>query len=87
MRCEGRKASSLLRNCARSNIWTLRDRVLAHKQDLFLHLQERWKDLFDAEFDLLLYDLTSTYVEGESEQNPKAKYGYSRAGGRIASRW
>src|SRR5207247_2294801 len=56
------------------------DRVLAHKQDLFLHLQERWKDLFDAEFDLLLYDLTSTYVEGESEQNPKAKYGYSRDG-------
>jgi len=51
----------------------------AHKQDLFLHLQERWKDLFAAEFDLLLYDLTSTYVEGESEQNPKAKYGYSRA--------
>ncbi len=54
------------------------DRVLEHKQDLFVHLQQRWKDLFDAEFDLLLYDLTSTYVEGEAEQNPKAKYGYSR---------
>jgi len=54
------------------------DRVLAHKQDLFVHLQQRWKDLFDAEFDLLLYDLTSTYVEGEAEQNPKARYGYSR---------
>jgi transposase len=54
------------------------DRVLEHKQDLFVHLQQRWKDLFDAEFDLLLYDLTSTYVEGEAEQNPKARDGYSR---------
>ncbi len=43
-----------------------------------MHLQQRWKDLFDAEFDLLLYDLTSTYVEGEAEQNPKAQYVYSR---------
>jgi hypothetical protein len=56
------------------------DRVLEHKPELFMHLQQRWKDLFDAEFDLLLYDLTSTYVEGEAEQNPKAKYGYSRDG-------
>lgn len=54
------------------------DRVLEHKQDLFIHLQQRWKDLFNAEFDLLLYDLTSTYVEGAAEGNPKAKYGYSR---------
>src|SRR6202171_1188812 len=56
------------------------DRVLEHKQELFVHLQKRWKDLFAVEFDLLLYDLTSTYVEGEAEQNPKAKYGYSRDG-------
>lgn len=56
------------------------DRVLAHKQDLFVHLQQRWKDLFDTQFDLLLYDLTSTYVEGEAELNPKARYGYSRDG-------
>jgi transposase len=56
------------------------DRVLKHKQELFVHLQQRWKDLFEAEFDLLLYDLTSTYVEGEAEQNPKARYGYSRDG-------
>jgi hypothetical protein len=39
------------------------DRILEHKQDLFRHLQQRWKDLFDAQFDVLLYDLTSTYVE------------------------
>jgi len=56
------------------------DRVLEHKQDLFAHLQQRWKDLFEAQFDVLLYDLTSTYVEGEAEQNPKAQYGYSRDG-------
>jgi transposase len=56
------------------------DRVLEHKSELFVHLQQRWKDLFHAEFDLLLYDLTSTYVEGEAESNPKARYGYSRDG-------
>jgi hypothetical protein len=36
------------------------DRVLAPKAELFVHLQQRWQDLFDAQFDLLLYDLTST---------------------------
>jgi transposase len=56
------------------------DRILEHKQELFQHLQQRWKDLFDAQFDVLLYDLTSTYVEGEAECNPKAKRGYSRDG-------
>ena len=54
------------------------DRLLPHRQVLFGHLQQRWKDLFQPEFDVLLYDLTSTYVEGEAEQNPKARYGYSR---------
>ena len=54
------------------------DRVLAHKQELFVHLKQRWQDLFDEEFDLLLYDLTSTYVEGEAEEIPQAKHGYSR---------
>ena len=56
------------------------DRVLAHKQELFVHLKQRWQDLFDEEFDLLLYDLTSTYVEGEAQEIPKAKHGYSRDG-------
>ncbi len=56
------------------------DRILEHKADLFLHLQQRWKTLFDAQFDVLLYDLTSTYVEGEAELNPKAQRGYSRDG-------
>ena len=56
------------------------DRILEHKAELFAHLQQRWKNLFDAPFDVLLYDLTSTYVEGEAEQNPKARRGYSRDG-------
>ena len=56
------------------------DRVLAHKDDLFGHLQRRWKDLFAAEYDVLLYDLTSTYFEGLCQDNPKALHGYSRDG-------
>ena len=56
------------------------DRILEHREELFQHLQQRWKSLFDAQFDVLLYDLTSTYVEGEAELNPKAKRGYSRDG-------
>lgn len=54
------------------------DRVLEHKQELFVWLQQKWADLFHADFEVLLYDLTSTYFEGEMEQNPKAKRGYSR---------
>ena len=54
------------------------DRVLAHKQELFEWLKQKWADLFAADFEVLLYDLTSTYFEGEMEQNPKAKRGYSR---------
>jgi transposase len=54
------------------------DRVLKHKDALCRHLVERWKTLFDARFDILLYDLTSTYFEGSAEGIPKAKHGYSR---------
>ncbi len=54
------------------------DRILEHKAALFTHLRQRWEEMFQAEFDVLLYDLTSTYIEGEGEEIPKAKYGYSR---------
>ncbi len=54
------------------------DRLLEHKQALFVHLRQRWQDLFAVQFDVLLYDLTSTYIEGEGEEIPKARYGYSR---------
>lgn len=56
------------------------DRLLAHKDELFQHLQRKWKTLFDASFDVLLYDLTSTYFEGSCQQIPIAKHGYSRDG-------
>jgi hypothetical protein len=54
------------------------DRILEHQAGLFDHLRQRWQDLFQARFEVLLYDLTSTYIEGEGEEIPKAKYGYSR---------
>jgi transposase len=54
--------------------------VLPHKDELCRFLVERWKTLFDARFDVLLYDLTSTYFEGSCEQIPKARHGYSRDG-------
>ena len=56
------------------------DHILPHKDELCQHLAERWRTLFDARFDILLYDLTSTYFEGACEQIPKAKHGYSRDG-------
>ena len=56
------------------------DKVLEHKRALFGHLRERWQDLFQAKFDVLLYDLTSTYFESDPPKSPKDKrrYGYSR---------
>jgi transposase len=56
------------------------DKVLEHKQALFSHLTERWQDLFGAKFDVLLYDLTSTYFESSppADENDKRRYGYSR---------
>lgn len=56
------------------------DLVLPHKDAVFQHLKERWQDLFSAGFDVLLYDLTSTYFEGLCEMIPKAQHGYSRDG-------
>jgi len=54
------------------------DRILEHKQELFVWLKQKWAELFQADFEVLLYDLTSTYFEGEMEENAKAKRGYSR---------
>jgi transposase len=54
------------------------DRILEHKQELFEHLRQRWQDLFATHFDVLFYDLTSTYFEGEAAEIEKAKRGYSR---------
>ena len=54
------------------------DRIVEHKRELFPWLQRKWADLFDADFEVLLYDLTSTYFEGDMEECEKAKRGYSR---------
>lgn len=54
------------------------DRLLAHKPALEHHLAQQWQDLFGATFDLLLYDLTSTYFEGDVDAVPQARRGYSR---------
>ena len=54
------------------------DRILPHKTKLEQHLKQRYGELFGAEFDVLLYDLTSSYVEGAAEKNPMMRRGYSR---------
>ena len=58
-------------------VWT---KCFEHKQALLSHLTECWQDLFGAKFDVLLYDLTSTYFESSrpDEENDKRRYGYSR---------
>jgi len=54
------------------------DRIVEHKQELFVWLKQKWAELFQADFEVLLYDLTSTYFEGDMEGSVKAKRGYSR---------
>lgn len=54
------------------------DRLLPHKDALETHLKERLGTLFELDYDLLLYDITSTYFEGQAERNPLAQRGYSR---------
>ena len=56
------------------------DKLLAHKAALFDHLHQRWQDLFGASFEVLLYDLTSTYFESAppEDEDDKRRYGYSR---------
>jgi transposase len=54
------------------------DRLLPHKPSLEKHLKQRLGELFDLDYDLLLYDVTSTYFEGAAAANPQAQRGYSR---------
>jgi transposase len=54
------------------------DILLPHKSELEKYLKERLGELFEQEYDLLFYDVTSTYFEGESRGNIQAKHGYSR---------
>ena len=61
-------------------LYECHERLLKHKKELFTHLTDRWKDLFNARFDVLLYDLTSTYFESNPpfEEEDKRRHGYSR---------
>jgi hypothetical protein len=66
---------TLVTSCA----YRLLAKLVAHKAALFTHLQERWRDLFGASFDVLLYDLTSTYFESDPAESPGGlrRFGYS----------
>ena len=67
----------------KNTLYRCHDRLLRHKKALFSHLTNRWSDLFNARYEVLLYDLTSTYFECDPNQEPAAssgirKFGYSR---------
>jgi hypothetical protein len=61
-----------------NNLYRCLDKLVVHKQTLFGFLRERWKDLFQTDFEVLLYDLTSTYFECNPPDAGKRKFGYSR---------
>lgn len=65
---------------AKDALYRCLDRLLEHKQALFAHLTERWRDLFQARYEVLLYDLTSTYFESNPPfpEADKRTFGYSR---------
>lgn len=74
---------SLLLDCdervaEKDRLYRCLDRLVQHKEALEGHLKSKWGELFKADFEVLLYDLTSTYFEGLMEDVPKAKRGYSR---------
>jgi len=73
---------SLLGICARKinddRVYRALDKLLPHKDGLQKHLRNRLGDLFRLDYDLLLYDVTSTYFEGQCKNNPLAQRGYSR---------
>src|SRR5450755_749684 len=65
---------------AKNALYRCLDKLLPHKAALFSHLRTRWQDLFAAKFDVLLYDLTSTYFESPppDDETDKRRHGYSR---------
>lgn len=65
---------------AKDTLYRCLDKLVEHKKALFGHLSERWRDLFGVKFEVLLYDLTSTYFESPPPQSEtdKRKFGYSR---------
>src|SRR5712675_1485839 len=64
----------------KDNLYRCLDKLLEHRDALFKHLRQRWEDLFGVKFEVLLYDLTSTYFESEPPfgEGDKRRYGHSR---------
>lgn len=64
----------------KDNLYRCLDKLLQHREELFKHLRQRWEDLFGVKFEVLLYDLTSTYFESDPPfgEGDKRQYGYSR---------
>jgi hypothetical protein len=60
------------------NLYRCLDKLLEHKKGMFTFLKQRWQDMFRVDFDVLLYDLTSTYFECDPPGTGKRRYGYSR---------
>ena len=70
--------NSPVRVIAGDTLYRCLDKVLEHKRAFFSFLRERWETLFQARFDVLLYDLTSTYFESDPPFSGKRQFGYSR---------
>jgi len=63
---------------SKDRLYRCLDRLLPYKEELCLYLKETWQMMFNLDYDILLYDITSTYFEGLCQQNPKAKFGHSK---------
>lgn len=63
---------------AKNTLYRCHDKLLEHKAALFQHLRAKWEGMFGAKFDVLLYDLTSTYFESDPRFTDKRRFGYSR---------
>jgi hypothetical protein len=63
---------------SKDRLYRCLDRILPYKDDLCSYLKETWQMMFNLDYDILLYDITSTYFEGLCQQNPKAKFGHSK---------
>jgi len=66
------------RIAGKDTLYRCHDKLLEYKDELFQHLRGKWENLFDTRFEVLLYDLTSTYFESDPPFNGKRRFGYSR---------
>jgi transposase len=63
---------------AKNRLYRCLDRILPYKDELCTYLKDKWQGMFDLEYDILLYDITSTYFEGLCRYNSKAQFGHSK---------